>query len=68
MKQIQVKQFQQKLKHRCAMCAKSEHGDTEATGLFIGKFWNEELEKVMPYKGYLCDMHSDEAESGSFVS
>lgn len=56
--------------HRCSMCkrdAATWDDPAEATGLFVGTMWNEYSQRVMPIRAYLCDMHADQAESGSFV-
>jgi hypothetical protein len=55
-----------KQEKQCAKC-KAQGYKVEATGLFVGKFYNFTSESAMPYRGYLCDMHADEAESGKFV-
>jgi hypothetical protein len=57
-------------KHKCAKCKSdlaTADAPAEATGLFVGKFWNEYSQRIMPYRGWLCDFHADQAESGAFV-
>jgi hypothetical protein len=54
----------------CAKCKRDPDtwdDPAEATGLFVGAFWNEKANKAMPYRGYLCDMHADGAEHGKFA-
>lgn len=56
--------------HYCSMCkrdAATWDDPAEATGLFVGKMWNEYSHRLMPIRAYLCDMHADQAESGDFV-
>ena len=54
----------------CAICKRDGatwENPAEATGLFVGKVYSESAEKIIPYRGYLCDMHADQMESGRFV-
>ncbi len=56
--------------HKCSMCKRDEatwQDPAEATGLFVGKMYSHSAEKVVPYRGYLCDMHAEQAEDGRFV-
>lgn len=57
--------------HYCAKCKRDDgtwRDPAEASGMFVGTFYSESAQKVLPYRGYLCDMHADQAESGQFVS
>ncbi len=58
------------MNRKCSMCKRdlaTADSPADATGLFVGKFWNEYSQKVMPKRAWLCDMHADQAESGRFV-
>ena len=55
---------------KCAKCKTdmaTADAPAEATGLFVGKFWNEYSQKVMPIRAWLCDFHADQAESGNWA-
>jgi hypothetical protein len=55
--------------HKCAWCKSDPHlcdDPADATGLFKGTYFNECTQRIMPIKAWLCDMHSDETETGRF--
>lgn len=56
--------------HYCSKCKQDPQlwdCPAEATGLFVGTYYNESEWRIMPIRAWLCDMHADEMESGRFV-
>ena len=56
--------------HQCAWCKNSSEtwdDPVDASGLFKGTYFNEGAQRVMPIRAWLCDMHSDDMETGRFV-
>lgn len=51
------------MKKLCAWCKKSDWGDTEASGLYIGTVYNDSSDRVIPFKAWLCEMHQAETET-----
>lgn len=56
--------------HLCSMC-KRDHATwddpAEAAGLWKGTIYNESVERIMPIRAWLCEMHSEQTESGRWV-
>ena len=51
----------------CAWCKKEDWGDTEASGLYKGSYFNEFSQRTMPVKAWLCEMHQDELDNSTLL-